>query len=79
MKFQPLDEESQNYKILRHLARGRTITPLEALNKFRAFRLGARIHELKARGHKFRTQIVQLKSGARVAEYSLERLARGRV
>ncbi|MDR5730699.1 MAG: helix-turn-helix domain-containing protein, partial [Terriglobia bacterium] len=62
-----------------HLARGRTLTPVEALNKFRAGRLASRIHELKARGHKFRTEMVRLKSGARVAEYSLERLARGRV
>ncbi|MDR5727934.1 MAG: helix-turn-helix domain-containing protein [Terriglobia bacterium] len=79
MKFQPLDSNSQNYRILQHLARGRTLTPIEALRKFRTFRLGARIWELKRRGHKFHREMVKTAGGAIVASYSLERLARGRV
>lgn len=38
--------------ILRHLREEGSITPLDALSKFGCMRLGARIWDLKRRGHK---------------------------
>lgn len=62
---------SQTVEILRHLAKGKPITPLEALERFGAFRLAARIQEIRSQGHKVETKKVRTKSGARVARYSL--------
>lgn len=42
---------SQKQKILNHLLEGKTLTPLEALQKFGCFRLGARIFDLRAEGY----------------------------
>ena len=40
---------SQTKKILDYLLDGHTITPLEALEKFNCFRLGARIKDIEKR------------------------------
>jgi Helix-turn-helix domain len=42
---------SQEDMILEYLRKGNSITPLEALNMFGCFRLGARIWDLKSKGH----------------------------
>lgn len=42
---------SQEDQILSHLLQGHTLTPLEALDKFRCFRLAARIHGLIHKGY----------------------------
>lgn len=55
---QELTTESQNKAILKHLQAGLTITPLEALKRYQCFRLSARIHDLKAKGHDIRTDII---------------------
>ena len=39
--------ETQNQLIRQHLESGKTIAPLEALNRYDCLRLGARIYELK--------------------------------
>lgn len=46
---------SQSGKILEHLKRGRTITPLEALKLFGVLRLGGRIFDLRREGHEIET------------------------
>lgn len=66
------DQESQCSEILRWLQSGKSITPLEALEKFGSFRLGARILELKQAGHRIVTAMVT-KNGKRYASYSLEK------
>lgn len=43
-------QKSQNQAIREYLEAGHSITPLEALNKFNCFRLGARIADLKKLG-----------------------------
>ena len=63
---------SQNKQILNHLESGKTITPIDALNLFGCFRLGARIHDLKSEGHDIKTEIKSV-NGKRFAEYSLDR------
>jgi hypothetical protein len=42
---------TQAQEILKALQCGRRLTPLDALNDFGCFRLGARIHELKGMGY----------------------------
>lgn len=61
---------SQNKQILKHLQEGNTITPLEALNKFKCFRLGARIWDLKKKGFNIEPKIIE-SEGKHFAEYKL--------
>lgn len=67
-----MDRKSQNDEILAWLKSGKSISPLEALEKFGCFRLGGRIFELKQAGHKIVTEMVT-KNGKRYASYSLEK------
>ena len=68
-----LHTDSQCAQILGHLALGRKLTPLIALDKFDCLRLGGRIFELRARGHKIRSRMIPLPNGKRVAAYELIR------
>lgn len=63
---------SQKERILRWMLGGNSITPVEALNRFGSFRLGARIADLKADGWDIRTDMVRDgRTGKRYARYSL--------
>lgn len=59
---------TQNARIRNHLERGLSITPIDALNKFGCFRLGARIYDLKQGGMKIARTMVK-KGRKWVAEY----------
>ena len=62
--------ETQNQLIRQHLESGKTITPLEALNRYDCLRLGARIYELKRDGLHIKTE--RKTNGKKwFAEYSL--------
>lgn len=64
----------QLIRIRKHLEAGNSITPLQALNKFSCFRLGARIYDLKELGLKIKTEMVYDKvHGSKYAMYSLEK------
>ena len=65
--------KSQNALILAHLQKGLTITPLEALKMFDAFRLAARISDIKKLGHRVAKEMVK-KNGKRFAKYSLPKM-----
>lgn len=65
------ETKSQEENILRHLQSGRSINPLQALELYRCFRLGARIFGLKQQGHKIESQMVKVPSGKRVASYRM--------
>ena len=66
--------KSQNRKIAEHLMAGKSITPVEALNNYGCFRLGARIHDLKNKqGFNIETKTVE-SNGKRFAEYSLTKI-----
>ena len=56
--------------ILEHLKSGQTITPLECLEKYNCFRLGARIFDLKKQGHLIQTKNIT-QNGKTFAEYKL--------
>ena len=49
---------TQTQQILQHLKQGNTLTPIEALNLFGCFRLGARIYDLKDMGYNIETEMV---------------------
>lgn len=61
---------SQSKAILNYLRKGKKITPLEALNRWGCFRLGARVYDLKQDGHDIRSTMIWV-GRKRVAQYSL--------
>lgn len=63
--------EGQADAILHWLREGNSITPIQALNVFGCFRLGARIWGLKRRGWNIETNMITTASGKRVAEYRM--------
>jgi len=60
---------SQAKRILAYMQEGHRITPIDALNLFRCFRLGARIADLKKDGHQIESEFVKTESGKRVKSY----------
>lgn len=62
---------SQTDLILEWMLAGHTITPLEALEKFKCFRLGARIADIKARGYLVYSEFVTTPSEKKVKQYHL--------
>jgi hypothetical protein len=68
--------KQQSDRILQHLLSGKTITQLEAFGVYRIFRLAARIHDLKAKGHRIVTTMRKDETGKQYAEYSLRSVRR---
>jgi Helix-turn-helix domain len=62
---------SQADRIIRYLARGKTLTAFSALRLFGALRLGGRIHELRARQWDIKSKPLKLRDGRIIAVYSL--------
>ena len=63
--------QSQAKRILEYLKAGNGITPMDALDLFGCFRLGARIADLKKRGYEIITEKVKVDGGKYVARYHL--------
>ena len=63
--------DSQKSLVLNHLKNDNSITPLEALNKFGAFRLSAIIFDLKKDGYDIDTEIIT-NGGKHYANYKLK-------
>lgn len=63
---------SQSEQILQYLEEKGSITPLEALNKFGCFRLGARIFDLKKKGYPIESKLIS-SNGKEFAQYTLIR------
>jgi len=63
---------TQKDLILNWLQKGKTITPMEALEKFGCFRLAARIHNLRESGYNIVATPYETPSGKCVARYSLK-------
>ena len=65
------DEMSQCEVILKHMkANPEGITPLEAMNFYGIMRLGARVWDLKADGHRIKTETVKRKRGKKTIQYA---------
>ncbi|APF16971.1 hypothetical protein Calab_1507 [Caldithrix abyssi DSM 13497] len=63
---------TQSELILKHLIRNKGITALEALRLYGCLRLSARIWELRQRGYRIDSQLIELKNGKKVARYMLK-------
>lgn len=64
--------QSQTRRIFHYLSQGRTLTSLEALELFNCFRLGARIADLKEKGHEIKSERVRdERTGKWFARYSM--------
>lgn len=61
---------NQSQEILAYLQSGRSLTPLEALDKFGCFRLGARVWDLEQKGYKIKTEFIT-ENGKTFARYSI--------
>lgn len=64
---------SQKGKVKWWLLKGKSITPLEALNYFDVFRLSAIIFDLRNEGMNIETEYVINSKGNRFAKYSLKK------
>lgn len=67
----PSHSKSQAEKILDYMLSGKAITPIEALDLFGCFRLGARIADIKAKGYLVYSEFITTPSGKRVKSYYL--------
>lgn len=65
--------DSQCEAIARHLKSGKSLTALEALQKFSCLRLAGRIYELKQRGLKILSYPAKVGRGKRISAYYLLR------
>jgi hypothetical protein len=63
---------SQNKQIADYLNKGKKLTTLDALNKFRCFRLASRINDLRNDGMNIKTKIIKLENKKQIAQYSLK-------
>lgn len=64
--------KTQLQQIKDHLRSGRSITPLEALGLYGAFRLAARIKDLRNKGWPITTEVREDPNGKPYAVYTLE-------
>ncbi len=62
--------ESQNKVLRKHLESGKSISPLQALNRFGIYRLAARIRNLKDDGMNISTTMIYL-NPVKFAKYKL--------
>jgi hypothetical protein len=65
---------TQKQQILNHLLSGKTLTPIQALTKFNSLRLSAVIFELKRKGYKIQSDLINVgnkKQPKFVSKYSL--------
>jgi hypothetical protein len=63
--------KSQAEKILDYMLSGKAITPIEALDLFGCFRLGARIADIKAKGYLVYSEFITTENGKKVKQYHL--------
>ncbi len=62
---------SQTQSILQYMTQGHSITPIDALNRFGCFRLGARMYDIKKLGYEVETIMIS-HNGKKYACYQLK-------
>lgn len=67
-----MKRKTQKEKVRQYLESGRSITPIEALEMFGSFRLGAIIFTLREEGMPIRTDFVTNRYKTKFAKYTLE-------
>lgn len=65
-----MSERTQKERVKEYLMSGHTITPLEALRKFGAFRLSAIIYRLRGEGHHILMEKIPAGKNKRVGKYT---------
>lgn len=70
-----MKNKSQCDIILDYLKAGNHITSLDAVLKFRCLRLSARIKDLRDKGHRIGSALVEGKDGKKYAEYWLVQIS----
>ena len=63
--MEKVKKQTKQEKVLTHLQTYGSITPLEALNEYGSFRLGALIFNLRKEGHDITTNIIPKKGFAK--------------
>ncbi len=71
MNTKPESTITQNDNVLGYLRLNGSITPAQALRHYGVMRLGARIHELKGKGHSIESKLVKSRNGKHYAKYTL--------
>ena len=71
MKNKMQENPNQTTKILLYLKEGNKITGMDALNLFGCWRLGARIHNIRAMGFNVKTDLITTSTKKVIAEYSM--------
>ena len=65
------ENPNQTTRVLWHLKAGHKLTALDALNLFGCWRLGARIHNIRAMGFNVKTDLITTSTKKVIAEYSM--------
>jgi hypothetical protein len=60
---------TQNQQIAKHLKAGKSLTALQALNRFGCFRLASRVRELKDQGMRIDSEKIKV-NGKYITKYS---------
>lgn len=63
--------ETHLFLIRRHLEAGKTLTAIEGLEKYKCFRLAARVYDLKHRGMNIEKHMVRGEDATKFARYYL--------
>ncbi len=66
-----MKKPSQKDKILKWMKLGKTITPIQALDRFGCFRLSAIVYNLKHEGFTISKVLIKNKHGNHFAKYKL--------
>lgn len=72
-----MKRKTQKQLIKEYLQSGRSITPIEALEMFGSFRLGAIIFTLREEGMSIKTEFVTNRYKTKFAKYTLEQPVQG--
>jgi hypothetical protein len=67
-----MNTESQCKEILRYLAQGKTLTVVEAIEKFGCYALSQRCGDLRKDGWPIKCRMVKVASGKRIGQYYYE-------
>ena len=74
-----MKRKTQKQLIKEYLQSGRSITPIEALEMFGSFRLGAIIFTLREEGMPIKTEFVTNRYKTKFAKYTLEQPVQGKL
>jgi len=66
------DRATHRNQLLAALTAGERVTAMDALKRWKCFRVGARAFDLKSEGYPVKSERIKLRSGKWVARYYME-------